>query len=298
MGEIKLIEIAYGDYGRGIKLTNGTIDLIVTLDVGPRIISFGFTGGKNEFYEEFSGNFNNNQWKVIGGHRLWHSPEDARRTYIPDNQPLNWGQIKNGVTISQQTEDWTQIKKDLHITLDPEKNTVEIIHKLTNKNAWPVKLSAWGISVMSPGGKQIIPQPVKDTGLLPNRLISLWPYTKMNDPRVTWGDKYIILLQNPDIKQPFKIGLPNEDGWAAYFNHNNLFIKRYNHQPAASYPDFGASYESYTNNLVMEMETLSPLTLLAFEETISHTEKWELYPGVEPPSNKEKEIKLTMEKYL
>ena len=33
------------------RLSNGLIDLIVTTDVGPRVIRFGFVGEENEFKE-------------------------------------------------------------------------------------------------------------------------------------------------------------------------------------------------------------------------------------------------------
>jgi len=28
------------------------------------------------------------EFRILGGHRLWHSPEDILRTYIPDNEGL------------------------------------------------------------------------------------------------------------------------------------------------------------------------------------------------------------------
>ena len=37
----------YLDYGKVLCLTNGVIEAYVTIDVGPRIIRFGFVGGQN-----------------------------------------------------------------------------------------------------------------------------------------------------------------------------------------------------------------------------------------------------------
>jgi hypothetical protein len=143
---------------------------------------------------------------------------------------------------------------------------------------------------MATGGMEIVPQTERDTGLLPNRLLVLWPYTKLNDPRITCGDKFIILKQNPDMKHPMKFGTSNENGWAAYFNHNHLFIKYYTHMENARYPDFGVSYETYTNDFMLEMETLSPLTLLEPDTYAEHNEKWELFDNVPMPSDDEREI--------
>jgi len=156
--------------------------------------------------------------------------------------------------------------------------------------AWDIELAAWALSVMAPGGKQIVPQVTRDTGLLPNRMMSLWPYTKLNDHRVYWGEKYITIQQDPNEKTAFKIGLPNEDGWAAYINHGHMFVKKFNHYMDAIYPDYTASsYETYTIDFMMEMESLSPLELLAPGDTIEHEETWTLIDNVNVPAD-EKEI--------
>ena len=130
--------------------------------------------------------------------------------------------------------------KEIEVTMSPDEAKVTVLHRITNKGLWPVELAAWSLSVMAAGGKEIIPQNARDTGMLPNRMISLWPYTKLNDPRVYWGEKYITLQQDINAKTPFKIGLNNEDGWAVYLNHGNAFVK-YQHIPNAVYPDFGSS---------------------------------------------------------
>ena len=45
-------EISYKNYGKCLEISNGAIDLLVTLDVGPRIIRFGFCGEKNMLFED------------------------------------------------------------------------------------------------------------------------------------------------------------------------------------------------------------------------------------------------------
>lgn len=292
MGNIIIKEIDYKEFGKCIEISNSKADLVVTVGLGPRIIRFGFTGGENEFAENFAASkaVGDDEWKVYGGHRLWHSPENDPRSYIPDNEAVEWTEIENGVKVTRKVEPWTQIKKEMEITLCPCSNNVKVVHRITNKNAWPVELSAWALSVMAPGGIQVIPQPKRDTGLLPNRALALWPYSKMNDHRINWGDKYIVFKQDPDTQAPFKLGISNEDGWAAYFNHGNLFVKRYTHYMDAKYPDFGVSYESYTNDFMMEMESLSPLTLLKPDDTLTHVEEWELIENVPAPSNDEPDI--------
>lgn len=299
MPETIIKETTYKNYGKCVEISDGTVELIVTVDCGPRIIRFGFAGGENEFCDDAPviTDIGDDKFYLRGGHRLWHSPEGMPRTYMPDNKPLKWCRIENGIKVSQEVEPWVQIKKEMEISL--ENSRVRVVHHLINKNAWSVEVSAWSLSVMAPGGLEVIPQPKRETGLLGNRTLALWPYTKMNDRRVYWGDNFITLSQDPNMKPPIKFGINNEDGWAAYFNHNNLFIKRYQHFMDKKYPDFGVSYETYTTDFMLEMETLSPLTLLEPDASIVHTEEWELIKNVKRPDAKnEFEIGEVVEKYI
>ncbi len=292
MPEVKIHKISYGGWENCIHITNDIVDLIVTVDIGPRIIRYGFAGQENEMCEIEStlGIKGGDEWRIYGGHRLWHSPEEKQRTYEPDNSPVGHEKISNGIKTLQDVEPRTKIKKEMEITLSPENSGVRILHRLTNSGLWPVVLSAWSISAMATGGKEVIPQTRRDTGLLPNRLMVLWPYTKLNDPRVYWGNKYIILKQDTNLKQPLKVGISNENGWAVYFNHNHLFVKYFTHDRNARYPDFGVSYETYTVDFMLEMETLSPLTVLDPDACIEHIEKWELFDNIPMPPDDEAEI--------
>lgn len=296
MDGVKIDRVPYGGWENCLQVKNDFVDLIVTIDIGPRVIRYGFIGKENEFceIESTKGLTGGNEWRLYGGHRLWHSPESRTRTYEPDNSPVRWKEIENGIKTIQDIEGLSRIQKEMEVTLSPDSSRVRVIHRLTNKNPWAVELSVWALSAMAIGGKEVIPQPCRDTDLLPNRLISLWPYTRMNDPRVSWGERYIILKQNPQIKRPFKLGIPNEAGWAAYFNHGHLFIKFYTHYPEKGYPDFGVSYETYTNHFMLEMETLSPLTSLMPDSSVEHLEEWELFDNVQMPSNDEDEIKAVL----
>jgi len=300
MAKVKIQKTAYGGWKNCVQIKNDLVDLVVTTDVGPRVIRYGFVGQVNEFCEVKSsmGLSGGEEWRIYGGHRLWHSPESRERTYEPDNSPVAWEEITDGLKTSQDTEPLSRIKKEMEITLSPERASALVTHRLTNKGKWPVELSAWSISAMATGGKEVIPQTGRDTGLLPNRIISLWPYTKLTDPRIYLGDRYIIMQQDPHAGHPLKIGVSNEHGWAVYFNHNHLFVKYYTHHMNARYPDLGVSYESYANDFMLEMETLSPLIMLAPDSYIEHKERWELFDKVPMPSHDESEIERSLKSMI
>lgn len=220
-----------------------------------------------------------------GGHRLWHSPEAMPRTYIPDNEGAVMNEIPGGVRIDQPAEPWTHISKSIEIRLNPERPQVLLKHELRNDGAWTVELAAWALTMLRTGGVGIYPQPsetVDSAGLLANRQISIWPYTKINDPRLIFRDDYILLDAKPNLP-PIKFGYFNPHGWQAYWLDQVLFVKRYSSIADQKYPDAGCNTETYCNNKFIELESLSPLTKLSPGATIIHSETWEVYDSLDQP---------------
>src|ERR1051325_9065533 len=84
---VTIQKASYGGWPNCYRITNGEVELIVTTDVGPRVIRYGFVGGQNMF-KEFAdqlGKHGEKQWVPRGGHRIWFGPEDAKLTYALDN---------------------------------------------------------------------------------------------------------------------------------------------------------------------------------------------------------------------
>jgi hypothetical protein len=290
MSKVKVTETSHGGWTNCIHITDGKVELVVTADVGPRIVRYGFVGGPNHLkvFDHEAGLTGGDEWRSYGGHRLWHAPEERPRTYDEDNFPIEWKKIPGGVWTRSKMDDWTQIDKEIEIVLDPETSDVQITHRLVNRNAWEISLAVWAITVVAPGGREIIPEIVEGPELLPNRSVALWTYSRMNDPRVTWGARYHFLDEDSAATGPFKMGLPVEAGWAAYANHGQLFVKRFEYDDEAEYPDFGlCSYETYTNAGMLEMETLSPMWDLEPGDSADHVEVWSLHDGVKRPATEE-----------
>ncbi|HNW84690.1 MAG TPA: hypothetical protein PKH46_04150 [Candidatus Cryosericum sp.] len=263
-------------------LTNGTVEVIVTTDVGPRVVRYGLAGGPNvlcEVHEE-DGLTGGDTWHTFGGHRLWHAPEASPRSYQPDGRPVAYEVRGDAILLRQDVEAATGIQKELEVTLADAGTEVTVLHRLTNCGLWPVRLAAWGITVMAPGGFAVFPQTMRDSGLLPNRCVALWPYARMDDPRVHWGRRFVALHQDPAVQAPFKLGVTNEAGWSAYINEGTAFVERFPWVAGAEYPDFGVNCESYMTDFMLEMETLSPLQTLQPGQSLEHTESWQLFTGV------------------
>ena len=264
------------------RMSNGRIELIATTDVGPRIISLRVPGGPNEFkeFDGMIGKTGGDEWRIYGGHRLWHAPETRPRTYAPDNGPVQARVEGHTLHLIQPVEATTGIRKEISLTISEDAPRVRIVHRLRNEGQWPVELAPWALSVMAPGGAAFLPQPTKahPDRRLPNRSLTLWPYTDMSDPRLVWGKEFFI-VKSQDADRPTKIGVSANDGWAAYANHGRLFVKRFNYDESGRYPDFGSAVEIYTATGMLELETLGPLRTLSPGGAVEHLEEWHLLDG-------------------
>ena len=283
----------YKNLGKAMLLSNGVFNIIVTLDVGPRIMNFALCGGENILGEDIPEQeiVGDQKWNIYGGHRVWHSPEVFPRTYIPDNDPIDkYELVHDGIILYQKEEDWVHMQKVIEVHLLDDR--VKVINHIVNKGAWPIETSVWSITICSAGGKEVIPivQRKANKTFLPNKMYALWHYSRFDDPRVHLGQKYIILDIDPENKEEFKIGYPNEYGWGAYFNKELCFIKKYSHIQGSKYPDYGCSWETYTTFWGVELETLSPFTILEPQEKLTHINEWFLFDKVKAPGNDENEI--------
>jgi hypothetical protein len=268
------------------RLSNGTVEVVVTTDVGPRIIKYAFIGDENILGEvpDQSVKTELGVWKPWGGHRLWTAPEAMPRSYSPDNDPVVHAAEGRTIRLVQPVEPKTGIQKELAVTLDEQGMGVTVRHLLVNRNLWDVEVAPWALTIMNGGGEVILPQePYRshDDFLLPARPMVMWHYTDLSDPRWTIGRKYIRLRSEARLKEPQKIGLGNQRGWGAYLRNRTLFVKRFDWVKDATYPDFGSNTETYTAGSFIELETLAPLVRLAPGAAVEHTERWFLFKDVD-----------------
>lgn len=283
----KTILESYESYGRVLKVSNGTIEAYITIDLGPRIVRFAFCGGTNIMYNDAKKEHYNSgdeydqyyykgaRWYNYGGHRLWISPESCPETYYPDNDPVEYKLTENGAVFTPNPQKENGVQHQIELVMHSTKPEMKVIHRVTNISDKPKEFALWALTVLGQDGCEIIPQNTHDTGLLANRQFAVWPYADLRDDRIYLGHKYITLKQSPDSTAPFKIGLDNFSGLGYYVIDDTVFIKKYypNH-PDGIYPDGGMSFETYTNELFLELETLGELKTVAPGQTEEHIEGW------------------------
>ena len=286
-----LERIPYGGWTEVLRLSNGALELLVTTEVGPRVLRCALAGGPNLFreFEAQLGQTGGERFQLYGGHRFWCAPEDRQRTYYPDNAPVEV--IEEGCVVNHPaTTETTGVRKELHLALHPEAPQVVVTHRLVNAGTKPLELAPWALSVMAPGGVAVLPLPPRGThpeALLPSSTLTLWPYTDLADARWSWGQRFVLLRQDPGARSPQKIGAYTPDGWAAYVVHGAAFVKRFPVTPGARYPDLNCTAEVFTNASMLELESLAPLVRLEPGAAVSHVERWQLEPEVPTPRHED-----------
>ena len=289
-------EQAYKTFGRVLAIENGVIELYVTLDVGPRIIRYALAGGENFMFEDVEAQivekgadfdayfYPGAYWRTYGGHRIWLTPEAKPATYYPDNEPCAYAVSGNVFTFTPPAQKANRVAERLILTVSESGSDVTVRAEATNVAGVPQTFGMWQVSVMCKTGLAVVPQTVRDTDLLHNRRMSLWPYCDMSDDRVFWGKTLFSLQQDPGADHPFKVGTSNERGFAAYLCHNALFVKRLPYYAGVPYPDDGCNFEIYTNPHFLEIESLGQLAPVAPGDTIGSEEIWSLTPNVAAPA--------------
>jgi hypothetical protein len=282
-----------------VVLENEYVQILVPRSLGPRILSLSFRGSPNllaELPDFVTERPDGKQYHFYGGHRLWLAPEDPILSYGLDDQAVEISKVGNSLLICKPVEEESGIEKSLLLNLDPQLARLTLEHRLTNRNQKAVEFAAWTITQFRTGGLAMLPQSDAQTGFLPNRAISFWPYSDVSSPQLHLGNRIILL--NADFQSPFKIGFPNPRGWMAYWLDGILFVKKATFERQAKYTDFGCSSECYCNNHFLELETLAPLTNIAPGTSVSHAETWELYPEIPQPKDESEVEKIVQQKGL
>lgn len=274
----------YKIFGKCAVLRKGGKKMLVTVDVGPRIIFYGYENGENIFFEDLNDSINRDStfikenlkgkgiWHIYGGHRLWKSPE-YEDTYYPDNSPVSVVETDKRTDFISEDESTTGLRKILSVQMHDDGNAT-VTHTLINvSDTVSDELAVWTLSVMDKGAKADIPLSEEDTGLLPNRNLVLWSYTDIKDDRFTLENNHIEVEQK-DRATAFKIGLFTKSELTV--NIKNMLFKIGLDVKDGKYADYSCNVECYTCDKMLEIETLSPVEKLDPGCSIVHSENWSL----------------------
>ena len=277
------------EYRGGSATVLGTpaLELAVTTDIGPRLITLRSKRGKagNLFLDIPLSKEGHGAYRLCGGHRLWHSPEDRVRTYQPDNDPLAVKELANGIVVTQPVEAKTGLQKAIKVELQGAR-TIKVTHTLANRGLWAVKCAPWALTMLRGGGYGVLPLFPKGThagNLLPGYALVPWTYTDLSLP--VWElNRDFIGINVPKGKGAQKLGITSYPGWSAYWVDGTTFVKFSRPDPKATYPDIGSCFETFTNGQMIELETLGALADIAPGGAATHVEHWTIIDGLPKPA--------------
>lgn len=266
-----------------IEVRAGTVRLMVTTSVGPRVLGLLTEDGRNHFAELPEMTLDCPGSGVIhlrGGSRLWAAPEDPRVTYRPDDDPVGVEEIDDGVRLSTRPDPVAGTSREMEIRVSgPARFALD--YRIINRAKVPQRLAAWAITMLQPLGRAFLPvltEPFDPGGFQGQRNIVLWAYSRNDDPRFVLHDHAIEVRSSVLAEQAapgaFKVGTAMRRGWAAHYRDGLLLVKYAGHDESREYADMGASGQVYSHGDFTELETLGPLTAVAPGEAAVHHEDW------------------------
>lgn len=282
--EIK--ETEYENYGKCVLLTNGIINVIVTIALGPRIVFFGFSDGENVLFDDLAREYfraddpasgKSSNFYLYGGHRLTVGQPRTGPLFYPDNSPVVYTLLPDGVSFLPPRQKSTEIQTGFEIVMGEDASDVMIVHTAKNCSKEVQTFGLRSSTLFGGGGTVLLPQNSDmDEPVQPNRTLALWPKTDIRDRRIFLGNRFFTLTHDVQEERPLRFGINDVLGWAAYVGPKYTVMKRYVHNPQAPYPDFGCSMEVGFRKDFAEITSLSPIFRVEPGEGIKHVENLSL----------------------
>lgn len=236
-----------------------------------------------------------------GGDRVWKAPEDPVATWAPDNVPVEVRTTATGLIAREPVEPLTKLQKEIEVSMAPTGTVVVVSHRITNRSLFPLEFAPWTLTMMAQGGMAVTGFPPRGRhpiNLEATNPLVMWAYTNFSDPRWKFTKEHLMLRQDPNNSDAQKVGMFNPDTWAAYLLNGEAFVKRAAADPSKTYTDFGCSFETFTNNEFLEIETLGPMTKVLPGKTVEHVERWGLFRNIHPAELTDAELNRVLKPLL
>ncbi len=264
-------------------LENPYYSLEFLLEAGPRIVRFIHKPTGVSLFSETPdlvldtpvGNYH-----IRGGHRFWIAPESYEMCYQPDDFGVQVSRDGTSVVLRRDGQAPFHLHKEVMLSMHDTKPIIRITHSVRNDSSLPIRCAPWAITMLQPGGTAILPlrKGVNDSnGLTPDRSITFWPYTQLQDSRLEIRDERLLIHADPTVLVPFKLGTRAPFSWLGYLKDNTVFTKKSFFGPSINYPDLGCNLEIYTNGKFIELESLGSLETLHPGHWSKHVEEWEMF---------------------
>ncbi|MGC8764942.1 MAG: hypothetical protein ACP5QT_03565 [Brevinematia bacterium] len=273
-------EVKFFKYNHCFEISHNNRRMIITTDVGPRILFFGFENENILFIDERE-KIKREKWKIIGGHRFWVSPE-TEDAYVPDNDKCMVESSKDFVKVFKLDKK-TGLEKSIIISVDGDDFIVK--HILINRGEMLYQGGIWALTCIIPEGTIFFPWTTPGEWKMKKIIYwEKWPgqSTNIDSTQFIRGKDLFLIKVNGEMS---KVGTTGYEGFLGVSNRNYTFIKKFNFIQGAIYPDDNCAIEIYTSKNFCELETLSPITTLIPEVPLIHIERWKLIDRFIDPSD-------------
>ncbi|HEU4894847.1 MAG TPA: hypothetical protein VFT85_03325 [Acidimicrobiia bacterium] len=250
----------------------GPYRIAIATEFGPRITSLRFDDGPEMFAELGSDaviTHDTGTYHFRGGHRLWVSPEVPEVTYADDDHVCTVEEVDGVITVTGPP-DGAGLVKEISVSSDGDGLAVD--HRITRTEGHSPPMAAWAITQVPLGGTAILPVSGADTTPSANRYLVLWPYTSLEDSRVSLGDEALELRAAGG--PPIKFGAGPDPGRLGYFRDSFVFLKEIASATDRRVPDFGAVGQVYLGQGFCELESVGALTDLTSGVAAELHERW------------------------
>lgn len=269
-----------GDGSRELSL--GPYRLHVANGFGPRVTGLRHDDGAEIFAslpDSVTVESPLGRYRFRGGHRLWVAPERPEISYAPDEHECQVSATSESISIVAPA-DAMGLAKEMRITLDGDGLIVD--HGLTRSGTGTFEVGPWAITQLPLGGMAVlaVKGPV-ETMVTPNRELVLWPYTRLDDRRLSWTQDAVVVeaTSGPSLK----VGSGPTPGSLGYLKDGQLFIKSFT-TSGMSLPDRGAVGQVFTNEDFCELESLGVVIGLQYGSQIWHRETWHVFSCEDLPT--------------
>lgn len=262
----------------GLRIAGEGLSVTVSTGLGPRILGLAGPDGRNVLADLPEARISLPglpDYRLLGGHRLWNTPEVPEVTYRPDDAPVTVTEIPGGLDLAGAPDPVQGVAKRIRVTIAD--GAVHLEHEIRNVGSAPLETAAWAITQVPPAGEAWLPVTMGDLNgpWLPNRALVLWPYSAVGDPRLILGDDIVRVRGLAGAPGRVKIGTQRQRGWIAWRDGGTLLLVE-TAEEAGTFGDMGASLQCYSCGDFVELETLGPVVTLAPGASVTHRQRWRL----------------------
>ncbi len=297
----------------GVRLSNGIIDAVCVPEIGGRLMQFSLGPhsylfmnpellGKRFTFEEHAGDGQLVNWKNYGGAKTWPAPQgwdgegqwpgppdpvlDSGRYEYETNQ--DDGRASVLMTSPPDERSGLRLRRELSLAQESSRLTLDL--SFENISESTIRWSIWDVAQMTCS--------TVDGGLNDD----CWLYVPTDPARerpyeIMFGDdnpQYQLDAESGLLAVQYcgivgKIGVHSPAGWIAFADRRAGFVlcMQFPYDPAAEYPDKGATVECWTESpgapspipirspgYILEAEVLSPLFTLEPGNVASQRVTW------------------------